>query len=1189
MRFSKFTLMLNILLLLVVFASPVLSQNVIAPNLEQRLQKVKSGEKIRINIRLSEQYDAGLLAEKTRGIADKEQRRSLVVSELKSFSKESQKDLLAFLDSQQKSMQVSDVTPLWIVNLINCYATPQAIEQLAQMPGIARIDYDMMRQVIELEQPVAQPDKLADKQTIAWNVNLVNAPAAWEEGFTGENVIVAVLDTGVNADHQDLEGRMWMHPEYPNHGYNFVNNNDDTSDGQSHGTHCAGTVAGNGTAGTATGIAPGATIMALKVLGNDGSGTEAGVWAAIQFAVDYGAQVMSLSLGWQHSWNPDRSAWRTAMVNAMNAGLIAAVASGNEGGWGGQAPPAQVRTPGDCPAPWTHPDQTATGGNSAVVTVGSTTNTDAISGFSSKGPVTWQNIEPFNDYAYNPGTGLILPDIVAPGSDILSLSNTSNTGYTVKSGTSMATPAVAGLMALMLSKNPNLTPEQISQILEETALPLSTNKSNTFGSGRIDALAAIQATPFNGIRYVSHTINDSQGNDNGNVNPGETISLSFSFENPMEEAINDVTMVLQSESEFITITLETAELGDFQPGEIREFNDIFTFETSEIIPGNYDISFSLVAVSSETPDLSWSSTFEEPAYAQQLVFLDVFVDDSESGNNNNLLDPGETATLVIGLRNIGQLTSEDISLTLQTDSEWLTLHQTDTMELTALEPEGVAEAQVVVTAFHETPLETLEDIMLTAVSGLYEYEETQVLSIGVAPVYSEGNIPSTFNQNPEPSSNAIAPGVLTVTIPEDAIITGVDVEYDIVSTGGAWISEQRSILRCVTEGGTSEAAITSGTSSNSGGTVEYERQDLTIANDITGGGDITFELHVFRTWGGSGSNTQYAYVPNNTWKVIVQYQLPRYEATFKVSNQLSEYVEDAVVTIGNTEKTTDANGEAVFMLPQGNHFFTVTADRHRPIQLQPFELIEEEEIIQVELTRVFLAAFQIGDVLGNEVENALIYVEDELIEGVELDDLDNGIYPFRIEAEGYAVYEDSFEINNDDIALEIILTPVYNATFSIWDQWGNEVDHAVITIEDQTMEPGEYQIDNLVSGEYNFTISANSFFDYEGNFEIDYDHLEIEAILVADGTLISELEVDALRIYPNPAQRTVTIEFTALENVKYQVSLINHLGQTVHQWQNIQQPGTAKIDMDVTDLNPGIYFIRIDNGSEMMHHKFIVQ
>jgi subtilisin family serine protease len=1118
MRFLKFTFLHAIIAIFIAFSHPVSAQDIITPNLEERLSTSKSGEKIRINIRLADQYDTQLLNSKTAGVTSRDERREIVTNELKTFSKNSQKEVLSFLTGHEKSLQVEQVMPLWIVNLINCYATAEVIEQLAQMPGIARIDYDQERQLIELsdaQTPLAEADALDYNPNTAWNVDLVNAPQVWEQGFTGQDIIVAVLDTGVNANHQDLAGRMWTHPNYPNHGYNFVNNSYDTSDNQSHGTHCAGTVAGNGTAGTTTGMAPGATIMALKVLGDTGSGTEAGVWAAIQFSADYGAHIMSLSLGWQHSWNPDRSAWRTAMANAMEAGVIAAVAAGNEGGWGGAPPPANIRTPGDCPAPWSHPDQIAVGGNSAVVTVGSTTQSDAISSFSSKGPVTWQNIAPFNDYAYNPGTGLIIPDLVAPGSDILSLVHNNNSGYTVKSGTSMATPAVAGVMALMLSKNPALTPEQISQILEESAIPMSTSKSNTFGSGRLDALAAIEATPYMGIRFVDYTINDEEGNNDGNVNPGESILLGVTMENPTEEDISDVSVTISTESEFVTLLETTADLGDFEAGQMIEFDDIFSFEVSNMIPGNYEISFVLNATSPDSEDM-WRSSFSVSAFAPKLEFLELIVDDSDLGNDNGRLDPGETAMVMIPIKNTGQLQSEDIAFEVQSSSPWIIFGSPTTVELSGLNPDQTTYAVFEITALFQTPLENIAELNYTAVSGFYEYDGVKDLVIGKAPMYTDGDIPSTYNTNVTTGSSAIDPGVLSVNVPEGAIITSVDVEYNITSQGGAWLSEQRSFLRVTTEGGTTESTVTPGPSQNSAGTHQYVRTGLDIANDVEPGQDIEFELHVFRTWGGSGSNTQYAFVPNNTWKVIVHYELAQRDVTLKVVNQLDEIVEDAIIEIYDEVKETDENGEVEFYLSAGSHVFNFSAYKHRTVENGVFTITDVNTVNEIRVERVFGVLFNVKHDDGELFEGASITLNGEAIEGYEVEELAGGLYNYEVNAEGYQTVSGAIFMTNNDIEIDVTM-------------------------------------------------------------------------LAESGTNVNELTAGMVNLFPNPAQNQVTIEFLNHGSMDYNISLINHLGQTIRNFQTGAAEGHNQAELDLNGVDAGLYLIRIDNGTEVINKKLLVQ
>jgi hypothetical protein len=143
-----------------------------------------------------------------------------------------------------------------------------------------------------------------------------------------------------------------------------------------------------------------------------------------------------------------------------------------------------------------HPDQAVNaGGISSIICVGSTENNDHISNFSSPGPGTWADIPEYADYPYAPGDttqiGIIKPDICAPGGNVVSLGFPGNDTYKADLGTSFAAPCVTGTIALMLSKNPNLTPAQIDEIIETTAVKLSEHKSNDYGSGRIDALAAV--------------------------------------------------------------------------------------------------------------------------------------------------------------------------------------------------------------------------------------------------------------------------------------------------------------------------------------------------------------------------------------------------------------------------------------------------------------------------------------------------------------------------------------------------------------------------------------------------------------------------------------------------------------------------------------------------------------------------
>ncbi len=462
--------------------------------LQEKIKNTPSQEFIRIYIALEDNYKFELLQNEL-SLLDKDEQREKVKSELKSFYFDSQKDILSQMEVLKNKEMIAHIKPLWITNVIICEATASAIHEISERNDIRRIDEDEYRIVIPKRNDEFSGNENENTREITWNVTLVNADDVWAEGYTGSGVLVAVIDTGVNYNHQDLEDHVWDGGSFfPLHGYDFHNNDNNPMDDHGHGTHCSGTVAGDGTAGSQTGIAPDAQIMALKVLDNAGGGYESSSWEAIEFAVDHNVDIMSISLGWMHSWGPDRNSWRNSMNAALFSGLIASVAAANAGeDLGGSPIPDNVATPGDIPPPWLHPDQTLTGGLSAVTCVGATNSNDVIAGFSSRGPSSWENVSPFNDYPYSPEMGLLRPDVSAPGVNIKSLAHYSNTGYESGwSGTSMATPCVAGVMALMKSKDPNIAPAQISEILEMTALHLGTiGKNNSYGSGRVDAFEAV--------------------------------------------------------------------------------------------------------------------------------------------------------------------------------------------------------------------------------------------------------------------------------------------------------------------------------------------------------------------------------------------------------------------------------------------------------------------------------------------------------------------------------------------------------------------------------------------------------------------------------------------------------------------------------------------------------------------------
>ena len=492
----------------------------ITPDLQEELDKQPSTDKtFSVIITMTDEYDQAQMAHEIQYMKS-EERRSYVVDELKRFSKASQSDLLQLLNEGVRSEIVKDVKSFWLFNGISCTTTREMIEALSQRKDIAVIDLDRVVMLPDNEKATEVTEAI---RGLAWHVSQVHANDVWAyngaSGYDGIGVVVAIIDTGVNYNHVDLSDHMWNGgDEYPNHGYDFFSKDNDPMDEYGHGTHCAGITAGDGTSGTQTGIAPNATIMALKVFG--GAGSEAStndILEAMSFAVEHGADIVNLSLG--SAGASGNVFYRQAFVNMMNANVVASVAAGNYGqNYDTYSLPANIGSPGNCPSPWHNPDQALSGGQSAAITIGASNRSDRKTTFSSFGPVTWGNVSDYNDYPYAEGstteTGLIKPDIITPGADIVSCDFSDNSGHVSNKGTSMAAPLASGIMALMLQANPNLTPSQIDQILETTAWPVDfkVKKNNDTGAGRADALACIDAIFTNATQPTNLTL-ETRGGD----------------------------------------------------------------------------------------------------------------------------------------------------------------------------------------------------------------------------------------------------------------------------------------------------------------------------------------------------------------------------------------------------------------------------------------------------------------------------------------------------------------------------------------------------------------------------------------------------------------------------------------------------------------------------------------------------
>ena len=284
------------------------------------------------------------------------------------------------------------------------------------------------------------------------NLTQIGAPAAWQAGLSGSGVTVAVLDTGIDTTHPDLAGKVTDQANFTQAP--------DTGDHLGHGTHVAATIAGTGAAadGQRKGVAFDAALLNAKVLDDTGSGFESGVIAGMEWAAAQHARVANLSLGGEPTNGSDPLSQALDRLTATT-GTLFVVAAGNAG-----PDPQTISSPGAA-------DQ--------ALTVGAVDANDQLAGFSSRGPRQ-------GDYAMK-------PDITAPGVDIVaaraagtSLGDPVDERYTALSGTSMATPHVAGAAAILVQQHPDWAPARLKAILADTAAVLPALSGYQQGGGRLD-------------------------------------------------------------------------------------------------------------------------------------------------------------------------------------------------------------------------------------------------------------------------------------------------------------------------------------------------------------------------------------------------------------------------------------------------------------------------------------------------------------------------------------------------------------------------------------------------------------------------------------------------------------------------------------------------------------------------------
>jgi subtilisin family serine protease len=349
-----------------------------------------------------------------------------------------------------------------LIPMVSMYIRSDEVSILSKNTMISKLTLDTKRQIESNPIPVKEATLASSNDNFTHFTDVLGVEPMWDMGFNGSGVVVAVLDSGVDNTHLDLLNQVIGFKDFIN-GQDDMDPSDgiDAYDDNGHGTACVWNVAGDGTAsgGNLTGIAPGASILAVKVLDNDGTGDDSIIAQGIEFAVDNGADVISLSLGgeWADGLYDLEPSVQSSEA-AIEEGISVVVAAGNSG------PQAlSINSPGIV---------------EGAITVGSSVDATGVVAFSSVGPVLRTSSEP-KGYSAK-------PDVVAPGYRVVSgLASDANPfeylpynrtqfgdNYTLWAGTSASTPMIAGAVAILAQRHLLLTPDEAKTALMATSLDL---------------------------------------------------------------------------------------------------------------------------------------------------------------------------------------------------------------------------------------------------------------------------------------------------------------------------------------------------------------------------------------------------------------------------------------------------------------------------------------------------------------------------------------------------------------------------------------------------------------------------------------------------------------------------------------------------------------------------------------------
>ncbi len=431
------------------FTTPLVAAVFIKPDLQQVLNYSNQSDLVDIIIDFSPKVNINKMKVQATNF------QANYINALHQNSSNSQQELIQYLASKN----IHNYSKLWMINSLAVTVEAQMIPDITAMVGVSRIRYDRKIQLDVISK--------GTQGTLGWNISQVNAPAVWVAGntggFTGQNVVIASLDTGVDINHVDLQSRFRGNT---NSWFDPFTGSTTPYDLNGHGTSVMGVIVGGNDSGTSIGVAPGAKWISAKIFNDKGETQPSKIHLAYQWILnpDGISSTKDSPSVVNNSWNFEASSktcdteFQTDIISLYNAGIAVIFSSGNSG------------------------ISLSPANNFRTISVGALDESLAVESFSGRGPSTC------------PGSG-IYPNIVAPGTGIFTADLTGGgvvpKSYTFQTGTSFSAPHITGAFALLKSAFPASTLEERRKAISYSAIDLGQlGEDTSFGWGYLNIYGA---------------------------------------------------------------------------------------------------------------------------------------------------------------------------------------------------------------------------------------------------------------------------------------------------------------------------------------------------------------------------------------------------------------------------------------------------------------------------------------------------------------------------------------------------------------------------------------------------------------------------------------------------------------------------------------------------------------------------